>query len=163
MTKLVLGCKAKDGPSGFAGIVTSRHEDFTGYVQWGIQPKVDPKKPAECPDVMAFDETQIVVVSGGKSKSQQFPPLPFKLGDDVEDQASGYRGVAMARADFLNGCTRIVVHGKAKPGEAPPERKNFMLQLLKKVGDGLNTPAKAPDQPQANRGKGGPPQKVERF
>ncbi|HEY4355973.1 MAG TPA: hypothetical protein VGN16_09515 [Acidobacteriaceae bacterium] len=162
MTKsIILGCKAKDRVSGFSGIVTSHHEEFTGMIQWGITPPVDKKKPGEAPDGLTFDHEQVAYVGVGLNvKPKKFPQMGFKLGDEVEDRVSGYRGIATFRSDFMNGCTNVSVQAKIKPGDEFKKGKGFPLQSLKRVGAGINDPKEAPITPAP---KGGPSQKVSEF
>ena len=39
------------------------------------------------------------------------------LGDEVEDLITGYKGVAVARTKFMNGCIQYTVACKMKKGE----------------------------------------------
>ncbi len=36
----------------------------------------------------------------------------LKLGDEVVDSVSGFKGIAVARYEYLNGCVRIEVQPK---------------------------------------------------
>lgn len=36
------------------------------------------------------------------------------LGDEVEDVVSGYRGIAVSRTEYLNGCAKYGVQQKAR-------------------------------------------------
>ena len=42
----------------------------------------------------------------------------IKLGQQVQDQVSGFEGTATARCEYLNGCVRFCIEGEAdKKGE----------------------------------------------
>ena len=46
-----------------------------------------------------------------------------KLGDEVKDSVSGFKGVAVARYSYLHGCDRICLQPKVdKSGELPNEK-----------------------------------------
>ncbi len=58
----------------------------------------------------------------------------LKLGQKVEDSITGYKGVAVARTIWLNGCERIAVQGPLDKDDMPPEEKWFDIsQLIKKT------------------------------
>jgi heat shock protein HspQ len=40
--------------------------------------------------------------------------IKIKLGDKVRDKVSGYEGIAVARTEFINGCTQYTVQRKLK-------------------------------------------------
>lgn len=45
--------------------------------------------------------------------------MKIELGSEVQDTVSGFKGIAMARSEFLFGCTRIGVQPKVgKDGKA---------------------------------------------
>lgn len=45
------------------------------------------------------------------------------LGDEVKDTVSGFRGIAVASHDYLQGCTRICIQPKVgKDGKLPDIR-----------------------------------------
>lgn len=48
----------------------------------------------------------------------------IKLGQEVKDIVSGFRGIAVCRSEFLNGCIRYTVQAKVtkKDGSMPDER-----------------------------------------
>lgn len=45
-----------------------------------------------------------------------------ELGDEVEDSVTGFRGIASAATEFLNGCRRIQITPPAKDGTYQDER-----------------------------------------
>lgn len=48
-----------------------------------------------------------------------------KLGQTVEDTVSGFKGVVIARTEWLNGCTRICVQPKVNEKGELPDAKDF--------------------------------------
>lgn len=77
-----------------------------------------------------------------------------KLGDMVQDTVTGFRGIAVARYEFLHGCTRIAVIPKWKNGEKAPESATFDEPQLKVLKAGVapigarDTGGPAPHLPQ---------------
>lgn len=41
----------------------------------------------------------------------------IRLGDEVEDLITGYKGIAVARTKFMNGCIQYAVASRLKKGE----------------------------------------------
>jgi len=61
----------------------------------------------------------------------------IKLGDRVQDQVSGYIGIAVARTQFLNGCVQYSVLGKIKSTEkynfeGDPSFDEMNLKIIKR-------------------------------
>ena len=48
-----------------------------------------------------------------------------KLGQTVKDLVSGFKGVVIARTEWLNGCTRICVQPKVNEKGELPDAKDF--------------------------------------
>lgn len=161
--QITLGCKAKDRITSLVGIITSRHEDFNGMVQWGLQPPVTKKAPTEHPAALSFDTVQLQYVGAGERAAvpKSDTVLSFKLGDRVRDRVSEYEGIAYSRNDFLNGCTTISIQGKGKEGELPPKSRHFAIQAIERIGDGINDKLAAKTAAPKEK-TGGPPQRIER-
>jgi hypothetical protein len=61
----------------------------------------------------------------------------IKLGDRVRDKVSGYEGIAVARIEFLNGCTQYTIARKLKPGQdlnpvGEPSFDEVILEVIKR-------------------------------
>ena len=60
-----------------------------------------------------------------------------KLGDKVKDSVSGFKGIAVSRHIYLNGCDRISIQPKVDKEGKHPECRSFdepqLLVLTKKV------------------------------
>ena len=62
-----------------------------------------------------------------------------ELGQEVKDVVTGFRGIATAKVEYLNGCLQFCVRPKVdmpKKGEAQkyPEGKYIDVEQLKTVG-----------------------------
>ena len=49
----------------------------------------------------------------------------IKLGDEVKDTVTGFKGIAVARHNYLQGCDRISVQPKIDKENKLPEDKSF--------------------------------------
>lgn len=61
--------------------------------------------------------------------------ITTKLGDEVRDVVSGFRGIAVAEHNYLNGCTRFSVQPKIGEDGKLPDTATFdapQLELVKK-------------------------------
>jgi len=54
----------------------------------------------------------------------------IKLGDKVKDQITGYEGIVIARAEYLNGCISIRVQARNLKNGLPIEAVWFDEQRL---------------------------------
>lgn len=163
-----LGNLVKDKMSGFSGIVSGRQEHLSGMIQFAVQPAASPKTPADHPDAISFDEYVLEVK--GKGIAASLPPtddtVTIMLGEEIEDIASGFRGIAHEKVTFSNGCVYFAIVSKtARDQNGKPTRIFLSHRQLKKVGNGLTVPAdnlivKATEAPA--RAPGGPSTRVER-
>ncbi len=72
----------------------------------------------------------------------------IKLGDDVRDQVTGFRGIVIAITQWLNGCARMVVQPKGSDKEGKIKASETIDELqLEVVKPAHHTP---------NRATGGP-------
>lgn len=163
-----LGNLVKDKLSGFTGTVSSHHLQLSGVEQYGVQPHVTTKDPTKAPDAMSFDECTLEVT--GKGIAASLPPtddtVTIILGEEIEDTASGFRGIATEKVTFCNGCVYFRFVSKTKSNlDGKPATLFLSHRQLKKIGNGLNVPAgnlivKATEAPA--RAPGGPSARVER-
>lgn len=76
----------------------------------------------------------------------------IQLGDKVRDTMTGFEGIAVTIADYLNGCRRIAVQPtKLKDGKVPDD-VYFDEQQLERLGARWMPPA----QPKLAARTGGP-------
>lgn len=111
--RISLGNVVKDLASGFTGMAISRNELFNGNVQFGIQPELVAGAPSTLPDALCIDHQLLDVVYDGMANRATVPnPALFNIGDEVEDEVTGHRGIATSKTIFLNGCTYFLVVSK---------------------------------------------------
>lgn len=55
------------------------------------------------------------------------------LGDEVTDLVSGFRGVAVARTTWLNGCVRVMLQPKVGKDRKVPAAETFDVEQLEVV------------------------------
>jgi hypothetical protein len=76
-----------------------------------------------------------------------------ELGSEVKDKVTGFRGIAIGRSEFLNGCARIGVQAKVgKDGSVKDavwfDEPQLEIIVEKKIKCGLrNTGGPAPSTP----------------
>ena len=56
--------------------------------------------------------------------------MSIMLGDEVKDIVTGFKGIAVCRHSYLNGCDRITVQPKAIKGDLPDEKSFDEPQLV---------------------------------
>lgn len=59
------------------------------------------------------------------------------LGKEVRDRVSGYKGIAISRTVYLQGCSRVGVQPKVRSGGELPEPKDFDEPDLVEIGPGV--------------------------
>lgn len=83
--------------------------------------------------------------------------MRVNLGDDAKDEISGFRGIVVARTEWLNGCARVTLQPrKLKPDGTMQLNETFdeMQITLVKAG-AVKAPKPEPEAPQHRR-TGGP-------
>ena len=61
----------------------------------------------------------------------------IKLGQEVQDRITGYKGIAIASTKYLQGCNRILVQPKLKEDGTIPDPYSFDEPDLEVIGDGI--------------------------
>jgi len=61
----------------------------------------------------------------------------IELGREVQDRITGFRGIAIGRTTYLQGCSRILVQPKVGKEGTIPEPASFDEPDLVVVGDGI--------------------------
>jgi hypothetical protein len=159
--KFGVGDVVRDRVSELTGVAIYKTEVITGTIQYAVQPGGTKDKLAEAHYI---DEQQLEFVKKGPVKAVQpdYSQVKIKLGDEVEEQITGFRGIATERITYLNGCVHFDCYSKCKmDGERGPvtRRDHFDHKLLKKVGEGARALAPKLDQPvepSRPRAPGGP-------
>jgi hypothetical protein len=155
---IALGHKVRDTVSGIVGIATSEHWEINNQHRFGVQPPVTKKEPEKHPEALIFDAQQLAYVGPGRLSIVTKPSGDngITLGDEVEEVTTGFKGIAISRNVYLNGCVMFYVDGKSEAGKKPEKGKNCAAQLLKRVSDGVTKHlATTPEKP-----KGGPPMRI---
>ena len=49
-----------------------------------------------------------------------------KLGQMVQDRMTGFKGIVMARTEYLNGCVQVLVQPKGCDKEGKPKESQWM-------------------------------------
>jgi hypothetical protein len=113
-TELQLGQMMRDVISGFEGIAIQKVEKYNGNIMYALQPKAKSGEDGH-PDAMVLDELMLDYVHDGVV--ERVTPVQREydivLGDMVEDIATGFKGIALEKVTFLNGCVFYAVLPKA--------------------------------------------------
>jgi hypothetical protein len=109
-----LGHRLRDACSGFSGIAIQKIETLNGNVQYAIQPQQKPDDD-KYPEGMCIDHHMLEYIDEGvvDRVTPVITTSPIELGDMVEDVATGFKGVAVERATYMNGCFSYAVLPKA--------------------------------------------------
>ncbi len=102
---LKLGTKCQDIPTGLSGAVTHWIMDQSKKVEYLFQPRGldDDHQPLE----RIFTEIERLKVT---DKDFEIVEVPFEiLGSIVEDEASGFKGVATKFVRHINGCFHVCI------------------------------------------------------
>ena len=129
-----LGDHVKDMVTGFEGIVVVRTILGGSEDRFEVKP---PAKDGEMKDGKGFDRSQLEVIEKQKIKFDETKIKDFgvKIGDEVEDTPSGFKGIAVAQHIFLNGCMHISIQPpfKKKEQELPDNHsfESYRIKILK--------------------------------
>lgn len=123
-----LGSKATDSATGIKGMVTHMQIEMGGNRYYSFQPKgLDTKtgEPAKPMWLVGQRLTNANIVPDDTW------PLDV-LGTDVEDDASGFKGVAVSMVLHINGCVHFNVQPKGlQENGSPIQTENFDIRRLK--------------------------------
>lgn len=159
MSEVKLGVEVRDRVSQFKGVVTQKIEQISGNVMYSVQPV---SKKGEYPDAYDIDGHLLEVIGVGVSKllPEVDDSVTIKLGEAVQDVVTGFKGMAVSKVTFQNGCVHFVVAGKvSKDGK---ELLSFSVnhKRLKKTGPGVTGRyakiTKARDKSPGAKAPGGP-------
>lgn len=122
--KTRLGIEIRDPMSAMKGFASARMEQLNGNIQYAIQPrpaKGDSEKVMDAHFVDFHLLEQIGVGYSDKLPAED-DTVTIKLGDSVQDTISGYRGIAVEKWTFANGCVYFALQpkrGRNMFGELP--------------------------------------------
>ena len=75
----------------------------------------------------------------------------IELGKEVKDIVAGFKGIAVARHEYLEGCERITVQPSVDKDGKLPDCQTFDAPSLEVIGDGVS-PSLAPAAQRASTG-----------
>ena len=67
--------------------------------------------------------------------------MNIELGDEVEDKVTGFKGIAIARHTYLEGCDRISIQPKIKKDGTLVEPSSFDEPTVKIIRRSIVKPA----------------------
>jgi len=72
----------------------------------------------------------------------------IKLGQEVKDRVSGFKGIVVGRTEYLHGCLRLLVQPATKDDGTLIDPLSFDEPDLEVIGDGVYVPPKPkPEKP----------------
>ena len=109
-----LGSQVVDAVTGFTGIVTQRCKQFSGNIQYAVQPRC--KEDGTLPEALYLDYHQLVITGPGESHRVVQPDddCMIQVGDEVRDKVTDFAGIAIAEHTFMNGCIFFSVAPKVR-------------------------------------------------
>jgi hypothetical protein len=150
MNAIKLGMIVRDPGTGLTGIASLKAELLSGSIQYAIQPEGDGKT---MPEAMFCDDFLLEYVGEGVSKKTPTPDeaATFRLGEELEDTVTGFKGYAIDRTTYLNGCVHYTLQPHKQKlgffakllGEAP-RGTHFDFKRLRKISDGVAKPKPKP-------------------
>ena len=152
-----LGQEVKCVVTGLTGTVTQRIEKFNGSIQFAVQPKNEDGRTVL--EATVLDHQYLEVIGDGlKDKVIEHVETDIKLGQELKDKVSDFRGIAMEKAIFINGCVYFWVVPKSQPNDdgKAPVGTYLSVERLEVVGDGLLKSAAKPSV----KSPGGPSRSV---
>lgn len=122
--KTRLGIEIRDPMSALKGFASVRCEFMSGNVQYAIQPRPVKGDAEKVMDAHFIDYHLLEQVGVGYSDKlpEEDDTVTIKIGDYVQDIISGYRGVAVEKWTFANGCVYFALQpkrGRNMFGELP--------------------------------------------
>jgi len=127
---LKLGDVAKDGITGYQGIIIAVTYWMHGCIRYGLQAPM--KKDGKIPDVYTIDEPQVQIVKSSK-KTVKSLPLNINLGDTAKDEITGAKGIIEAYSIQISGETHVALQDKQKKDGDVPKLQWFNQSRIKIV------------------------------
>lgn len=125
-----LGCEVKDTATGLVGVPTHLSIEMNKNRFYNFQPRgLDTKTKQPLNPMWVVEER----LTGGKEVVDGDWPLGV-LGTEVEDKASGFKGMAVSMCIHINGCVHFNVQPQGlQESGSPIETANFDYRRLKGV------------------------------
>jgi len=167
MNNIKLGQTVRDVASGFKGLAVQRIDQLNGNVQWALQPKVG--EDGVFKDALQMDNHMLEVIDDGLADkvTAVTDTVDFVLGNEVKDLATGFVGIAIEKATYMNGCVSYWVVPKHDPKsivkDSAPSGTWLSSKRLVYKGAGIAEKVRKPTaDPYNGRIPGGPPARVAR-
>lgn len=163
MSQIKLGQTVRDVISGFTGIAIQALDQLNGNRRIAIQPK-QKEGENDFPEAMFVDPHTLEILDDGFC-DRTTPPTAtsIALGAKVRDKASGFVGIALEKATYMNGCVSFgVIPPMRSDGmiNSNPDKSWIAAERLEVVDAGLSVqPTVASTQTPA-RASGGPSTRV---
>lgn len=139
-----LGMIVRDPATGLTGVANMKSQLISGTIQIAIVPEGDGKT---MPDGHFIDDFMLEYVGEGVSKKAptEDPNAKFGLGVELEDTISGFKGLAVERTTYLNGCVHYTLQSRERKKSIilklisePARAQHFDYKRLKQVGLGVS-------------------------
>jgi hypothetical protein len=123
--KYPMNAIAKDTISGFQGVIIARNAHLFGCAQYGLAPQ-ELSSDGSPRATEYFDEARIEIVDETKAVygEDNFDEIfSIRLGTEVEDKVSGFRGKVLLVVEYLHNCSHYFIEppvdkeGKAQTGQ----------------------------------------------
>lgn len=148
MKEIKLGAYVRDLMSGFEGVAYQKAEYLSGNVQYAVQPKC--KGDGAYPEAMFIDVHMLIESKDGLNDVSEYATKPvdtnIKLGNYVEDIATGFRGFVVSKITHINGCVSFGVTPKAKKKNTMPDVSLVSSVYLNVLDDGIDYLANVGDE-----------------
>lgn len=123
MEQIERGDLVKCKITGYKGICVARTDWLWSGTRWLVKSQY-PGKESE-PASRGFDEHDLEIVA-----KRSVAPAPeadprFKLGDELQDSVTGFKGVATGVTTWLNGCVRWTITSRQMHEGKPVADENF--------------------------------------
>ncbi len=131
--KIELGDEVKDIVTGFRGIITAKYIYLNGCIRFSIQPEVD--KDGKLPTYETFDEPLLKILEKNKIKYSYIKNhiSKIKLGDEIKDKVTGFKGIAVIKLIYLTSSDRFAIQPKIDKDQKFIDSLTFDEDQLEKL------------------------------
>lgn len=138
--KYYMNATAKDAISGFHGVIINRTAHLFGCAQYGLAPQ-ELSAEGTTRATEHFDEARIEVVdetNALKEENSYDAIFTVKLGMEVKDKVSGFKGKVLAITENMNNCSNYYVEPSVDKDGKPQTGGWFDEGRLEVVGAGIS-------------------------
>lgn len=143
--ELSLGHSVRDISTGLTGIATGMVETFDGNIRFVIQPPLpEEDTDSKLPDGFEIDIQMLEFVDEGVfAYTATAADDDIVLGQTVKSIVTGFKGIALNRVTYMNGCVQyqVVPKMQKKKGNFFGEPKGCFIspKLLEIVDEGISS------------------------